>query len=69
MALVKVPPSHPRNHDGTALSVLVTQTSDSPKPGSDEINRAYSDARIGKQGYERSDGTRKHEPWHLWGMW
>lgn len=44
---VVVPSHHPRNEDGTAYSVLVTRTVDSPVPGSDEINRAYEDAWVG----------------------
>ncbi|MDZ4658715.1 MAG: DUF3748 domain-containing protein [Bythopirellula sp.] len=56
---VIVPRSHPRNHDGTAFSVLVTKTVNQPQPGSDEICRAYEDAWIGSQGYVRSDGSRQ----------
>jgi hypothetical protein len=56
---VVVPKSHPRNHDGSAYSVLVTQTVDEPRPGSDEISRAYEDAWIGTHGYVRADGTRQ----------
>jgi hypothetical protein len=43
---VEVPKSHPRNHDGSAFSVLVTKTVNNPQPGSDEISRAYEDAWI-----------------------
>jgi hypothetical protein len=43
---VSVPKSHPRNHDGTAFSMLVTKTENNPRPGSDEICRAYEDAWI-----------------------
>jgi hypothetical protein len=43
---VEVPKSHPRNHDGSAFSVLVTKTVNNPKPGTDEIIRAYEDAWI-----------------------
>ncbi len=51
---------HPRNHSGTHFSVLVTRTTDHPKPGSDEISRAFEDAWVGTNGYVRSDGTRQH---------
>jgi hypothetical protein len=54
---VVVPRTHPRNHDGSHFSVLVTETTDAPEPGSDEISRAFSDAWIGQQGYQREDGT------------
>lgn len=43
---VHVPHTHPRNHDGTAFSVLVTQTTANPRPGSDEICRAYEEGWI-----------------------
>jgi hypothetical protein len=43
---VSVPKSHPRNHDGSAFSVLVTKTASNPSPGTDEICRAYEDAWI-----------------------
>jgi hypothetical protein len=58
--LVHVRASHPRNHDGTFFSALVTTTVNEPRPGSDEIDRAYSDAWIGRDGYTRPDGTRQH---------
>jgi len=56
---VTVPKSHPRNHDGIAFSVLVTETSDFPAPGSDEIGRAYSDAWVGVNGYEKENGQHQ----------
>jgi hypothetical protein len=56
---VHVPTTHPRNHDGTAYSVLVTKTVNSPRRGSDEITKAYEDAWIGTNGYLRADGSRQ----------
>lgn len=56
---VMVPKTHPRNHDGTHFCALVTETTEIPVAGSDEINRAYSDAWIGTHGYVRSDGERQ----------
>ena len=56
---VHVGKDHPRNHDGTHCTVLVTKTVDNPQPGSDEISKAYSDAWVGTNGYLRSDGTRQ----------
>ncbi len=53
---VTVPKSHPRNHDGDAFSVVVTTTHNQPKPGSDEIQRAYEDAWIGTNGYIDQEG-------------
>jgi len=48
---------HARHHDGTHFSVLVTQTVNQPKPGSDEISKAYEEGWIGKSGYQKPDGT------------
>jgi hypothetical protein len=56
---VRVSKSHPRNHDGDYFSVLVTRTTTAPKPGSDEISRAFEESWIGTNGYVRADGTRQ----------
>jgi hypothetical protein len=56
---VQVPRTHPRNHDGTAFTVLVTRLTDEPAPGSDEIAKAFEEAWIGTHGYLRPDGTRR----------
>jgi hypothetical protein len=56
---VAVRPGHPRNHSGTHFSVVVADTVNEPKPGSDEIDRAYEDAWVGRDGYARPDGTRQ----------
>ena len=50
---------HLRNHDGSHFTVLVTRTVASPRPGSDEICKAFEDAWIGVNGYLRSDGTKQ----------
>ena len=55
----RVPPTHPRNHDGSAFTVLVTRLTDTPRPGSDEIARACEEAWIGTDGYLRDDGSRQ----------
>lgn len=54
---VVVPKRHPRNADGSHFTVLVVRTWNEPKPGSDEIRRAYEDAWIGRAGYRKSDGN------------
>jgi hypothetical protein len=56
---VVVPRAHLRNHDGQFFSVLVARTTARPKPGSDEINRAFEEAWVGTNGYGRPDGTRQ----------
>jgi hypothetical protein len=43
---------HARNHDGAAFSVLLTRTTAHPRPGSDDIRRAYDDAWV-----VNADGT------------
>ncbi len=53
--------THPRNHDGEYFSVLVTRTTASPGPGSDEIRRACEEGWVGTDGYGRPDGSiQKH---------
>jgi len=54
---VRVPRSHPRSHDGTAFAVVATRLVDRPRPGGDEICRAFEEAWIGAAGYRRADGT------------
>lgn len=56
---VRVARTHPRNHDGDFFSVLVTRTVAKPRPGSDEISRAFEEGWIGGDGYVRADGTRQ----------
>jgi len=56
---VRVPKNHPRNHDGECFSVLVTTTRANPRPGSDEIRRAFEDAWLGTNGYVKPDGSRQ----------
>jgi hypothetical protein len=56
---VRVPRGHPRNHDGTAFTVLVTRLHDTPRPGSDAIERACEEGWVGTGGYLRADGSRQ----------
>jgi hypothetical protein len=53
---VRPPRTHPRNHEGQYFCAVVTKTVNQPRPGSDEISRAYEDAWVGANGYRRSDG-------------
>ena len=50
---VTVARTHARSHDGDWFSVLVTQTVNRPRPGSDEISRAYEEGWM-----VRADGRR-----------
>lgn len=56
---VRVGTSHPRNHGGDWFTVLVTQTVNHPRPGSDEISRACEEGWVGNTGYLRMDGSRQ----------
>ena len=56
---VQVNKNHPRNHDGDYFTVLVTRTVAHPKPGSDEISKAFEEGWIGTNGYLRADGPRQ----------
>jgi len=50
---------HLRNHDGQYFSVVVTRTVAKPRPGSDDIERAFEEGWVGTNGYVRVDGTRQ----------
>ncbi|POZ14430.1 DUF3748 domain-containing protein [Lelliottia aquatilis] len=39
--------NHPREYAGAFWSVLISRTTPTPKPGSDEINRAYEEGWVG----------------------
>lgn len=48
------------NNDGEMFSVLVVNVTETPKPGSDEIDRAFDECWVGKNGYVKTDGSRQH---------
>lgn len=56
---VRVPKTNFRNHDGDCFSVLVTRTTANPRPGSDDISRAFEDGWVGAHGYLMPDGSRQ----------
>jgi len=56
---VRVSRDHARNHGGKYFSVLVTHTVSPPRPGSDDIQRAFEESWIGANGYVRADGQRQ----------
>jgi hypothetical protein len=56
---VRVQHDHPRNRDSDYYSVLVTRTTSRPKPGGDEINKAFEEGWVGTNGYARADGKRQ----------
>lgn len=45
------------NHDGEFFAVVAVAVTPAPRPGSDELSRAFEDAWVGRRGYRRSDGT------------
>ncbi|CAI0990132.1 translocation protein TolB [Serratia rubidaea] len=56
---VNPPKQHPREYDGSHFCVLVSRTTPQPRPGSDEINRAYEEGWVGRHGYLKADGSRQ----------
>ena len=50
---------HPREYDGSHYCVLVSRTTPSPQPGSDEINRASEEGWVGNHGYLKPDGSQQ----------
>lgn len=60
---VRPPKYHPREYDGSHFCVLVSQTQRSPRPGSDDIDRAYEECWIGDCGYLKADGH-----WQRWAI-
>lgn len=55
-----VPVEEGNNQDtfnGEGFAVVVTQVTEVPRPGSDEIDRAFDETWIGRGGYLRSDGS------------
>ncbi len=50
-------PTGPENHDGEFFAVVAVKVVPTPRPGSDEISRAFEDAWVGRDGYRRADGT------------
>jgi hypothetical protein len=56
---VEVNDNHPRNHDGDSFTVIACETVSDPRPGSNEIGRAFEEGWIGRDGYVRADGIRQ----------
>lgn len=56
---VSVNPDHPRNHSADGFSVLLARVTARPRPGSDEIRKAFEDAWVGANGYVKPDGHRQ----------
>jgi len=52
-------PSRQFPNQAAGFSVLVVVVVPDPKPGSDEISHAAGDSWVGRNGYQRADGTRQ----------
>lgn len=50
---------HPREYAGSRWCALVSRTTPAPRPGSDEINRAYEEGWVGNNGYLKADGSEQ----------
>lgn len=48
------------NNSGEMFSVVVAKVSENPKPGSDEIDKAFDEGWIGTKGYRKSNGSWQH---------
>ena len=57
---VRVSYANPRNHDSAYFTVLAARTTAEPRPGSDEIQKAFEEGWIGTNGYVRADGSRQN---------
>lgn len=59
LANVKVTNESAENFSGEFFSVIVAVVTENPQPGSDEIDKAFDECWIGKNGYINKDGTRQ----------
>ncbi len=49
------------NNNGEMFAVLAATVTENPKPGSNEIDKAFDECWIGKDGYLKVDGSRQHK--------
>lgn len=56
---VKVSLENAENFSGEYFAVVAATVTEKPTPGSDEIERAFDECWIGKDGYKKLDGTRQ----------
>lgn len=48
------------NNSGVMFSFVVAKVTETPTPGSDEVNKAFDEGWIGTKGYQKSDGSWQH---------
>jgi hypothetical protein len=56
---VRVSHANPRNRDSDYFTVVAARTVAQPRPGSDEIQKAFEEGWVGTNGYARADGSRQ----------
>ena len=56
---VKVHQEGDENFSGKYFSSVAATVTENPKPGSDEIEKAFDECWVGKDGYVREDGSRQ----------
>lgn len=56
---VKLPSETAENFSGQYFSVVAATVTEHPRPGSDEIERAFDECWIGTDGYVKPDGSRQ----------
>lgn len=56
---VQAPEETPEIFSGRYFSIVAATVTEKPKPGSDEIERAFDECWIGTNGYVKADGTRQ----------
>lgn len=54
---VFVPENGMENNNGNMFSVVAAAVTENPSPGSEEIEKAFDETWIGKNGYRKSDGS------------
>lgn len=47
------------NNSGEMFSLIVAEVKDNPQPGTDEVDKAFDECWIGREGYVKPDGTRQ----------
>ena len=47
------------NNSGEKFAAVVATVTENPAPGSDEIDKAFDEGWIGKNGYQKADGTQQ----------
>ena len=48
------------NNNGEMFAVVVAKVTENPRPGSNEISKAFDEGWIGTKGYQKSDGSWQH---------